>query len=81
MSWPMPWMVRPVGIESIASRFSTCVWTAVCTSTVGASPVTVSVSSRLPTFMSALMVIVNCAGSSSASRLKDWNPSSEKVTL
>jgi hypothetical protein len=42
---------------------------------------TVSVSSSAPTFMSALMVIVNWAGSSRPSRLNDWNPSSEKVTL
>ena len=80
MSWPIPWMVRPVGIASMASRFSTCVCTAVVTSTTGASPVTVIDSSRAPTRMSALMVAVNSEGSSMPSRLSVENPVSVKVT-
>ena len=65
ISWPMPWMVRPVGIASSASRLSTCDLVVLCTSTVGDAPVTVSVSSSAPTFRSALTVIVKFDGSSS----------------
>ena len=76
----MPWMVRPVGIASIASRFSTCVWTAVVTSTTGASPETVIDSSRAPTRMSALIVIVNSDGSVEAVAPEGREPVSENVT-
>ena len=58
MSCPMPWMVRPVGIASSASRFSTCDLVVLCTSTVGDAPVTVSVSSSAPTLSSVFIVIV-----------------------
>ncbi len=44
----MPWMLRAVGIESIASRSNTWVWTAVVVPTTGDSPVTVTVSSTVP---------------------------------
>ena len=81
ISCPMPWMVRPVGMASSASRFNTCDLVVLCTSTVGAAPVTVSVSSSDPTFNSVLMVIVKLAGSSTASRFTDENPASEKVTV
>jgi hypothetical protein len=50
-------------------------------STVGDSPETVIVSSRVPTFSSALMVAVKFAGSSILSRLTVLNPGSVNVTL
>src|SRR5438270_778390 len=52
MSCPIAWIVRPVGMASSASRFSTCDFVVLCTSTVGAAPVTVNVSSSEPTFLS-----------------------------
>ena len=72
--------MRPVGMVSIASRLSTWVCTAVVTSTIGASPVTVIDSSSAPTLMSALIVIVNSDGSSMPSRRTVGNPVSVKVT-
>ena len=80
MSWPMPWMVRPVGIASSASRFSTCDLVVLCTSTIGASPVTVSVSSSAPTLSSALIVMVKSDASSIPSRLNVAKPGSENVS-
>ena len=76
----MPWMLRPVGMASMASRSSTWVCTAVLTSTTGDSPVTVMVSSSPPMRISALMVAVNSAGSSRPSRLKALKPGSVKVS-
>ena len=81
MSWPIPWMVRPVGMASIASRSSTWVWTAVVTSTTGEAPVTVTDSSTAPTRRSAFTVIVNSDGSCSWSRRKLWNPDRLKVSV
>ena len=57
----MPWMLRPVGMTSIASRSSVAVCAAVVTSTTGDAPVTVTVSSSEPTARSALIVAVNSA--------------------
>ena len=51
-----------------------------CTSTVGDSPVTVTVSSTAPTDMSALMVAAKEPLSSMPSRLKALNPVSVKVS-
>ena len=76
----MPWMLRPVGIKSIASRLRTGVLAAVVTSTTGEAPVTVIVSVSAPTLSSALRVAVNSAGSTRPSRLKVLNPGSVKVT-
>jgi len=51
-----------------------------CTSTAGASPVTVIDSSRLPTRSSTFNVAVKFDGSSNASRLSVLNPVSVYVT-
>ena len=80
-SCAIPWMLRPVGIESMASRSSTCARAAVVTSTTGAAPVTMIDSSSAPTRSSALMVAVNSAASCRPSRLKLLKPGSEKLTL
>ena len=50
--------VRPVGTASSSSRSITVVRCTLCTSTVGDSPETVTVSWRLPTLSSALTVAV-----------------------
>ena len=68
INWPIPWMLRPVGIASIVSRLSTWVCTAVVTSTIGDAAETVTDSSMVPTFISALTVSVMSAGSSIRSR-------------
>src|SRR5262245_56613656 len=73
-------MVRPVGIASIASRFSTCAWAAVVTSTTGEVAETVIDSSSEPTFISALMEVVKLAGRSTFSRLIDAKPVKLNVT-
>ena len=77
----MPWIVRPVGIASSVSRFSTCDLVVLCTSTTGDAPVTVSVSSSAPTFISAFTVMVKSDGSSRPSRLTVENPPSVKVSV
>jgi hypothetical protein len=77
----MPWIVRPVGIASSASRLSTCALVVLWTSTVGVAPVTVSVSSSAPTFIAPLIVIVKSAGSSMFSRFTIENPASVKVSV
>src|SRR5436190_14169756 len=52
-----------------------------CTSTTGDSPVTVTVSSRAPTFISIGIVIVAEPASSMPSRLTELNPGSVNVTV
>src|SRR5437763_2547799 len=74
-------IVRPVGIASSASRLRTCALVVLWTSTVGDKPLTVTVSSRAPTFSSLLIVIVKLAGSSSPSRFTVANPVRVKVTV
>ena len=54
---------------------------AFCTSTTGDSPVTVTVSSSAPTFISAATVSVTEPASSMPSRLTVLNPGSVKVTV
>ena len=81
MSCPMPWIVRPVGMASSASRFSTWDLVVLCTSTVGDAPVTVNVSSSDPTLSSLFTVIVKSDGSSIPSRFIVEKPSSENVRL
>jgi hypothetical protein len=81
ISWPMPWIVRPVGMASSASRLSTCDRVVVCTSTVGEVPATVTVSSSAPTLRSLLTVIVKLAGSSRPSRLIVEKPGSVNVSV
>ena len=77
----MPWMLRPVGIRSIASRLSTEVFAVEVTSTTGDAPVTVIVSSRAPTPSSAFSVAVNSDGRMTPSRLNVLKPVSVNVTL
>src|SRR6185503_2307872 len=73
-------MVRPVGIASIASRFSTCACDAVVTSTTGEEAETVIDSSSEPTFISALIAAVKFAGRSTLSRFTLANPGRLNVT-
>ena len=53
---PTAWMLRPVGSASRTSRVITTRCVMLCVSTMGDSPVTVSVSSSVPTFRSTLIV-------------------------
>jgi hypothetical protein len=62
------------------SRVTTCVRDACVTSTSGVWPVTVTVSSRAPTFKSALMVATKFEGSSTPSRMIVEKPVSVKLT-
>ena len=57
-----------------------CCCTELCTSTSGASPVTVTVSWSAPTFMSPLTVATVLACSVMPSRLKVLKPWRENVT-
>ena len=59
--------LRPVGTTSMTSRGMICERCA-CTSTIGASPDTVTVSSRAPTRISTSIVSAKFAGSASSSR-------------
>ena len=70
-----------VGIDSM--RFSSSVRRrrALWTSTIGLSPVTVTVSSSVPTRMSAFTVETKSAGNSSCSRLNVLKPARVKVTV
>jgi len=54
---------------------------ALCTSTTGVWPLTVIVSSRAPTFISASIFAVKSPESSRPSRLNVLNPASVNVTL
>ena len=71
----------PVGTASMVSRRRTVCWMTFCTSTVGAAPDTVMVSSTAPTRSSALTVAVNEAGRSIPSRLTTLNPLRVNVTV
>ena len=74
-------MLRPVGSASITA-WLTIVWRVVVwTSTMGASPVTVTVSATVPTFMSTFFVTVNEPVSSRPSSLIVLNPVNENVTV
>jgi hypothetical protein len=73
--------VRPVGSVDSSSRSMTVVRCVLCTSTVGASPVTVTVSWTLPTFSSALTVAVKFDGKGIASLTKEENPGNVKLTV
>jgi hypothetical protein len=52
-----------------------------CVSTIGDSPVTVSVSSSAPTFRSTLIVAVKSEVSSMPSRITVENPGSSNLTV
>ena len=69
----------------LGSAFSRSAETIVCrralrVSTTGASPLTVTVSESVPTFMSTLIVAVKPDVSSMPSRLNALKPASENVT-
>src|SRR5207249_8590996 len=67
--------------ESRTSFARTRCWVTLWTSTIGASPVTVTVSATAPTRKSAFTVAVNDPCSSMPSRLSVLNPGSANVTL
>ena len=73
-------MLRPVGKVLIASASITRCRVVLCTSTIGASPVTVIVSLRLPTVSTASTVEVNDPVRLMPSRFTPLNPGSVKVT-
>ncbi len=75
------WWPRPTGIESTTSFVITRCSTALCTSTIGDSPLTVMVSATPPTFISTLTVAVNVPVSWMSSRLTVANPVSVKLTV
>ncbi len=72
---------RPVGSLSISSRSITRCWVALCTSTIGDSPVTVMVSSTAPTRRSVSTVAVKVPVNWMPSRLTVLNPGSVNVTV
>src|SRR5713101_4970670 len=76
----MPPAVRDVGIAARTSLLTVCCTFALCTSTIGVSPVTVIVSSNAPTFSSPLTVATNVPDNSMPSRLTVLKPGSENVT-
>ena len=63
------------------SRLMTFTFAVFCTSTTGDAPDTVTVSSRAPTFISALIGTDTLVGTSTPSRLKVLKPVSVNVTL
>ena len=77
----MPVALRDEGIAVSTSLSTTVCTRALCTSTIGDSPVTVMVSSRLPTRRSPLTVATKSPVSSMPSRLTVLNPGSVKVTM
>ncbi len=77
---PIPWKLRPVGSASSRSRESTSRLVVVCTSTSGELPVTVTVSSTVPTFSSAFTLAVKFASRTIPACLTVWNPASSNVT-
>ncbi len=74
-------MVCAEGTASSTSRESTCAFALLCTSTIGDSPATVTVSSTAPTLRSALIVAVKFDCSSTASFFTVANPGSENVNV
>ena len=80
VSWMKLLNPREFGIVSITSLVSTCCARVFWTSTTGLSPVTVTVSSRLPTPSSALMVAVKPEVNCTPSRTTVLNPTSVNVT-
>ena len=67
INWAVDCMLRPVGMASSTSRVSTSALVTDCTSTTGASPETVTVSSRAPTDSSASRFSTKPAGNSCCS--------------
>ena len=81
VSWMKLLNPREFGMESIASLVSTCCARVFWTSTTGLSPVTVTVSSRLPTDSSVLIVAVKPEVNCRPSRTTVENPTRENVTV
>src|SRR6266850_3490387 len=77
---PIAWTLRPVGIASRTGRVTCWDTCALCTSTRGDAPDTVTDSSNAPTFKSALTCAVKFVVNSMPSCLKVVNPGSVKVT-
>ena len=77
----MLWYTRAVGMAPMMSLVSVCWRFTLCTSTIGVSPDTVTVSSTAPTRKSALTVAVNVPVSSMPSRLAVLKPVRMNVTL
>ena len=76
----MPPAFRELGMAARMSLLTVC-WTfALCTSTIGVSPVTVIVSSRAPTFRSPFTVATNDPVNSIPSRLTVLKPGNVNVT-
>src|SRR5260370_1037425 len=78
---PSAQMLRPVGTASSSSRDRTCPCVALLMSTTGEAPVTVTVSSTAPIFISELTVAVKSDGSSIPSRLTTLKPGSVNFTM
>ena len=76
----MPLTFREVGIAARTSLLDVCCVLALCTSTIGVSPVTVIVSSSAPTFRSPFTVATKFPDSSMPSRLTVLKPGSVNVT-
>jgi hypothetical protein len=76
----MPPAFRELGMAVRMSLLIVCCVRALCTSTIGVSPVTVIVSSSAPTRRSPLTVATNVPDSSMPSRRTVLKPASENVT-
>ena len=72
---------RAVGTVVNMSLLSVVCRLTLWTSTIGVSPVTVTVSATPPTFRSALIEAVNDPLNSMPSRLAVWKPGSVNVTV
>ena len=81
MSWAVDCSVLPVGMASRISRSSTSARAVDWTSTSGAWPETVTVSSRAPTDSSTLTVAVKSAGRSCPSTRTVEKPGRLNVRL
>src|SRR3954471_20599189 len=79
-NWKSAPYARDVGSEAIVSPLTVCCRRTLCTSTTGASPVTVTVSSIDPTFSSMFTVATNAPVNSMPWRFTELNPGSEKAT-
>ena len=79
IAW-MPPTFREEGIAARTSRSRICCDRVLCTSTIGDSPVTVTVSSSVPTRRSTFTVATKFPDSSIPSRLTVLKPCNETVT-
>ena len=77
----MDCVLRGVGSASMTSRCSTSVRAALCTSTTGAAPETVTVSSSAPTDSAPLSVTLVDAWTWMPSWMKVEKPGSDIVTV